>query len=396
MGFLENNPYLWNKTYDNVGIYQRCYIANAEVIICSENKVTVNAIKDELIGLGYIDMNIKEGEKQDIFEVVGEIKVEELEELYPKSDGASKAYVENVMKLQKLKKFEVDTNTISYEDLYGLNRKEIYNNRIFLKQFEVIVTNKCSLKCKKCAAGIQYFRDPSQLKENSIVCDYNRVLELIDWVDRVVIMGGEPFLYKDLDKVLDGIYKNANTLKKVGGVKIITNGTIVPSQNVLDSISKSDTVVWISDYGEKSRKIGELIEVFQKNRINYTVLNVQEWSDVIQLNDNCRIQSENELKNRRKHDCVTRCRTVANGKFYLCSLLKSMDYLGITPFAKTNYVDIYDENARKQIIDMLDMDQPLPQACSFCTGCSEEKWNEGGLVSAEQINKSLPYVKNRI
>lgn len=86
---------------------------------------------------------------------------------------------------------------------------------------------------------------------------------------------------------------------------------------------------------------------------------------------------------------------MANGKFYLCSLLKTMDYLGISPFSTNDYVDLYDENAREQIMKMLSMENPLPNACSFCTGCSEEDWNEAGIDSAEQTKTPLPYIKDR-
>lgn len=396
-GFMDSNLYLWNQAYDGVGIYQRCYIPNAIINICTNNESTAELIKIELLGYGYEEETIKVEHKPNELEIVNEIKIDELLQIIPKSSQLNMERIENLLKIKKLKSQGIDVNKNTYKELYGLNRKELFDGgKIFLKQIEVIVTNRCSLKCKKCAAGIQYFEKPTEFNPDLLIKDYDRMLELIDWVDRIVIIGGEPFLYKDLDKILDGIYQNINTYSKVGGIKIITNGTVVPSEKVLDTISKYDTIVWISDYGRQSRNIGELIDVLRRKKISYSVLNIQEWSDVIQLNDSCCVQTSKQLLERRKNGCVTRCRTLAGGRFYLCSLLKSMDYLEITPFDKENYIDIYDKNAKALMCDMLNENSPLPKACSFCNGCSEIKWNEGGIVAAEQSQNPLPYKKSRM
>ena len=164
-------------------------------------------------------------------------------------------WIENVIKLKKMKEENIDVRKISYEDLFDLNRKEVFDDKIFLKQYEIIVTNKCSLKCKKCAAGMQYFEHPQNIEYSQVIKDYNRMIKLIDWTDRIVIIGGEPFLYNDLDKVIDGIFNNPQTKKKVGAIKIITNGTVIPNNKVLQAIKKNKIIIWISNY--KIRRINK-------------------------------------------------------------------------------------------------------------------------------------------
>lgn len=395
-GFLDSNSYLWNKMYEGIGIYQRCYIPNAKVIVCAKEKTTNHAIRENLVELGYIEEDIEASmDEGTIINEADEINIKELLDIFPKSNSITMGVIEDIMKLKKMKQFNIDIENINYEELLGLNRKEIFNDKIILNKFEVIVTNKCSLKCKKCAAGIQYFEHPTDFETKNIIKDYNRIIELIDWTDRIVIIGGEPFLYGELDEVLNGIFKNPNTEEKVGAVKIITNGTVIPSKKVLEAIKKYGIIVWISNYGEKSRKIGELIDIFRKEKIDYNVLPLRKWSDVIQLNNEKNIQSKEQLSARRKNGCVTRCRTVANGKFYLCSLLKSMDCLGIEPFGDTDGVNLYASDAREQIVNMLDMEKPLPNACSFCSGCSQKDWDAASINAAEQVKKPLVYIKNR-
>lgn len=395
-GFFDGNSFIHNKTYDGVGIYPRCYVPNAKVIICTTEERTNDIIKNNLMELGYNEDTIEERKEGILFVNEAEsIKVNELLDIFSQADNMNMGIIEDIMKIKKMKELGINIENTTYEELFGLNRKEVFSEKIFLNKFEVIVTNKCSLKCKKCAAGIQYIKEPTDLEVEQILSDYDRTIELIDWTDRIVIIGGEPFLNPNLDKVLDGIFKNPKTIEKVGAVKIITNGTVIPKTSVMDAISKYGVTVWISDYGEQSRQMGELISAFRIAKVNYYVMPTRRWSNVIQLNDKKNIQTRDCLLVRRKEGCVTRCRTMANGKFYLCSLLKTMDYLGISPFSTNDYVDLYDENAREQIMKMLSMENPLPNACSFCTGCSEEDWNEAGIDSAEQTKTPLPYIKDR-
>lgn len=394
-GFLDANSYLWNKSYDSIGIFQRCYLPEATIIVCAERSETNFIIAKELKELGYCDENIQIDQERNIRDYNTNIDIDQMLNIFPKSNYYLMGMIEDFMKLNKMHQYGIKTNDISYEELFGLNRKEVFEDKIFLNKLEVIVTNKCSLKCKKCAAGMQYFENPTEFEVEQIIKDYRRTLEIIDWVDRIIIIGGEPFLCKDLDQLLEEMHNDPNTKKKVGAIKIITNGTIIPSQKILQAISKYNIIVWISNYREKSRNLCDLIEALRMNKINYSILNVNTWSDVIQLNEEKVIQSEKCLLGRRKQDCVTRCRTIAGGRFYLCSLLKSMDYLGITPFTLSDYVDLYDDNAREKICQMLDMNNPLPNACSFCSGCSEKMWNEGNIKSAEQTRMPLPYLKDR-
>ena len=76
---------------------------------------------------------------------------------------------------------------------------------------------------------MQYFSHPNDIDVDVVINDYNRMLELIDWTDDVMLIGGETLLYRNLGKLVEEIYKNPNTSKKVGIVRVLTNGTILPN-----------------------------------------------------------------------------------------------------------------------------------------------------------------------
>ena len=53
------------------------------------------------------------------------------------------------------------------------------------------------------------------------------------------------FVYSDIDKILAYLYKNRT---RFGIISITTNGTVMPTKNVLDWIKKLNIEVTISDY----------------------------------------------------------------------------------------------------------------------------------------------------
>lgn len=146
-GFLESNSYLWNKSYAGVGIYQRGYIPNSRVIVCANETNTIMAIRNHLLEMGYENDKIEQLHYSvDILNVFEDILIDDLLKIFPKTNNALMCWIENVIKLKKMKEENIDVRKISYEDLFDLNRKEVFDDKIFLKQYEIIVTNKCSLK----------------------------------------------------------------------------------------------------------------------------------------------------------------------------------------------------------------------------------------------------------
>ena len=55
------------------------------------------------------------------------------------------------------------------------------------------------------------------------------------------------------------------------------------------------------------------------------------------------------------------------------------------------YIDVYDKNAKNQIVEYLSRDKRMPKACSWCNGCSWENWNNSKIPVAEQTREVLEY-----
>lgn len=63
-----------------------------------------------------------------------------------------------------------DLNMIKYAE----------RNELVLQHCEIVVTEKCSLKCKDCANYIQYYTKPEDISIKSIIKSFDNLLNTID------------------------------------------------------------------------------------------------------------------------------------------------------------------------------------------------------------------------
>jgi len=126
--------------------------------------------------------------------------------------------------------FDVEFLKKQFDDFIN----DILNNKIIISEDEesdiaimsgveypntiwVHVTNRCNLKCQFCYSDSKY--------NNMEMLDHTKVLKFLDPLPKehrkkIIISGGEPFLYSDLGTLVKG-------LKDMGFyVQIITNGTV--------------------------------------------------------------------------------------------------------------------------------------------------------------------------
>jgi len=182
------------------------------------------------------------------------------------------------------------------------------------------------------------------------------LLDKIDRLYRLKLHGGEVFLNPELSNIIN----YANSLKKVKSVRITTNGTIIPTQEILDALRRSKVVVQISDYDLPNSKKTELISLFQRNGISLAYLKDQKWKDMGKVY---------KRDYSRFNQCsVRRCTSLFDGKIYICSRAAIMSFI--------EYIDDYGVDIsilktefRQKISRLYENDN---EACYYCDG--DTKW----------------------
>ena len=180
-------------------------------------------------------------------------------------------------------------------------------NKFELPYLEMFITTNCNLKCEHCSNLIPSLEAKCNSDAEEIKRTIDLLLSKIDCLYRLKIHGGEVFLHPQLCEIIDFI----KTKQKIRSVRLTTNGTIIPSDEVLKHIADSNIVVQISDYDVKNSKVGQLIEKLKSFKIGYAYLKEQKWSDMggFEARDSSRFD-----------ECtIKRCTSLFEGKIYVCS-----------------------------------------------------------------------------
>ena len=295
-------------------------------------------------------------------------------------------YEENRPAIQSLGYVPME-NLFYYEDFYILY--DLYtNNFLRSKRIDFSLTEKCTLKCKKCNMFMTHFKTPAHQPLEDVLQDLDVYFAVVDYVKVLNLLGGEPFLYPDLDKVLDYIAEHYRS--RIERVIIFTNGTLLPKQPLVESIKKCRATVQFSDYTntvpyqERLHQFKELVE--QENIENYTMAN-DEWGDFgFPENPNC-MESDEEATCFFER-CKAPFRGIWKKRVYFCHLETSAIRAGLFEDESNDYFDLTATDNRMMKKQYCEFDYGYSKKgfiafCKVCRGC--DCVNDLTVPAAEQL-----------
>lgn len=159
-------------------------------------------------------------------------------------------------------------------------------------------------------APVQCDIELCRLKNN-----FDIFFESVDYVYEYTLLGGEPFLHKDIADIIS--YLGSQYGEKIGRINLISNGTIVPDDEVIDVLKDFHVTVHISDYTnavDYTSKLERLKDKLLYNGIEYYVIPNNIWKDVVYPRGGFHTDDP------RKHMllCGHSTHSVADGKLYWC------------------------------------------------------------------------------
>jgi len=148
---------------------------------------------------------------------------------------------------------------------------------LFIRSIDLILTEKCSLKCKDCANLMQHYEKPVNVATEELLGDIDDICAVADEINEIRIIGGEPLVHKDFGVVSAHAARKTNVNKVV----VYTNGTIVGRQQQWESLLpyRDKIYVFITSYGALSRNIEPLSQMLDKLRINWNLQDAYGWTE---------------------------------------------------------------------------------------------------------------------
>lgn len=260
---------------------------------------------------------------------------------------------------------------------------------LFLQSVDLIITERCSMKCKDCSNLMQYYEKP----ENADLDELLRTIEVFcSYMDEVYefrIIGGEPFMNKELHLVVDKLIKEP----KVKRIVIYTNGTILPREDQIASLQNSKVSLYITDYGELSRNLDRLNQKLQQSGIAFYVQKAQGWTDCSSLERHHRTIEEG--REVFKQCCAKNLATLSDGKLYRCPFAANGTRLKAIPDFEGDYINFLEmplntaghTEMKKRLRSFL-TEKNYIEACDYCNG---RPYGAPRITPAIQVRKSLVY-----
>lgn len=257
-----------------------------------------------------------------------------------------------------------------------------YFDKTYMHIAQITLTERCSLKCKKCAHACYNVDSTSEdMQLSEVYKSADTFFSKVDFINEFVLIGGEPLLYKELSEAIT--YIGERYRSKMGIYCITTNGTIVPSKEVLQACRHYNVLFRISNYVKAIPRLREshkkLIEALEQYDIEYRLAPEDgNWIDYgFDYLD--KDMDETELIQTFDH-CLTHCREIRGNKLYYCVMARSVsDNLHLNE-GKNDYLDLEKlngENYKKELLEFnlgysekgyLDM-------CHRCHGMDAEKYS---------------------
>jgi len=348
---------------------KKCYIWGAG----SDGIRVYKEIKNLIQIIGFIDSDPhKKGSKIDECNIYDFDHFKKLEKgAYKILIATSRFEVEIANKLQS-EGYERDIDFCGYKKFYTAYNW-LFQQKVYSSFVATSVTQKCTLSCEKCGHLMPSFKSPRNRPLSEIKLDIDAYFNWVDQVGTFCLAGGEPFLHPEILEIVE--YIGQSWGKKISMIQIVTNGTMVPSEDILLACKQYNVTITVSDYSVSvprlKKSIDNLVNVMEKYDVSFLKKNpTSTWVDLgFPKTDNSNM-TEHQIIDFFDQ-CNSQCRELYNQKLYFCSIQPHAIQAGLFKDDVNDYFDLQDYDSSKRI-KFLEFDQGYTELgyITFCKKCN--------------------------
>lgn len=271
--------------------------------------------------------------------------------------------------------------------------------QVVFSSISFLPSTACNLNCRYCLnfnpfSNKFYVRELDQLKK-----DIDVFFQCVDRVMLFHVSGGETFLYPHIGEVLE--YLHEKYIHRIDKLRMVTNGTILPSEELLQSLSTADVEVTVDDYREAlpdlADKFDQVVHRLNSYGVIYYINKIDTWvdlgPDVTDYSDHC----EQWLIMHRSQ-CNQNWQELRDGKLYSCNYAAYAvvtGKLGEQDLEETYDLRNFQKNKLKELIEfhLGYTEKGYTNFCKYCRGFTPQNAaNKSPAVQAKTRNMNF-YVK---
>lgn len=259
-----------------------------------------------------------------------------------------------------------------------------YNKqKMNLPQLQFSVTTRCTLRCRNCNAYVPFFGKNVphvELSPEEFAGDLRVLEKAVSAVRRFMLLGGEPLIHGRFFEILELAAK----CHLFGIVEVVTNGTLLPSEEVLRVAAAHRNKIFfhVSNYSVNSELLAhlrheELFCLLKQHGVAYQMARDLVWTEEPPLRD-VPMDRQDALKVFEK--CwMKRTLEVKRGRIAICPKASSAYELGVADMsAPCEVVDLRaGSDVREELINFYS--KPYFDVCRRCIR------PDGDVMPAEQL-----------
>lgn len=263
-------------------------------------------------------------------------------------------------------------------------------NMLNIVQVNTAVTTWCSLNCKKCNMFMSHYDNNKRhhYTFQEMKQDVDILLKFVDYVFLYSFLGGEPFLNKELKKIVE--YVGETYPNKIGKLGLTTNGTIIPDEDTLKILKRYNVMISVSDYTAcvpYKEKLEKFLKTLDSWEIIYSRNMMTEWKD-FGFPENPFHWGKDGVY-AHMESCSPLFHGINDKKLYYCHVIWSADKAGIYTAPKQDYIDLTEldctnKEHREKVSSYCagQCERGFLGFCMVCGGCGED--NDRIIVAGEQ------------
>ena len=248
--------------------------------------------------------------------------------------------------------------------------------------FSSISSTICNLNCKHCLNFNPYAKQFYVREWEQLTKDVDLFFSCVDYIMLFHVSGGEPMLYKHTADLIEYIDKNYG--HKIGTLRTVTNGTVVPKEEVLDKLSKCNIEITVDDYREAvprfNNRFDQLIEKLEEYNIKYYINKAESWIDLApDTTDYSKLPEEELIQHR--DSCSQSWEELRDGKIYSCNYAAYATVAGIAgeqDLEETYNLEKFTLEKKKELVEFRFgyTEKGYTNFCKKCRGFTPENSDE--------------------
>ena len=300
----------------------------------------LNEIKNEINIVGFID-NSKTKQGKD-FNGIRCYSLDQIERNLETGIIVTMSQIARVEPIEQLKKsgYEERKDFFVIEEFLSVFFVYKYG-LVYFSSISFLPSTACNLNCRHCLNFNPYAKKSYVRKWEDLVRDVDMFFSCVDRIMLFHVSGGEPMLYKytaDLIEYID--YKYGS---RIGTLRTVTNGTIVPQENVLKKLANCNIEITVDDYREAvpqyKEQFAELLKKLEEYQIKYYINKADSWIDLAPDKTDYSLWSDEQLI-RHRDECNQSWQELREGKLYSCNYAAYATKAGIA--GEQDLEEVYD------------------------------------------------------